>query len=336
MTVTYMIILAISAFLFAYAGTALLLWLLPRLSVFDRPNARSNHQTLTPRGGGLAVILPVAGFMLVGGAHGGMILAALVLMLVSFMDDCRGLPLLPRLLVQVGAIAVALGYFGDYGLVFQGLLPEWLDRVAAGALWLWFLNLYNFMDGIDEITSVQTGSIAVGLIVLVISEMGIKNFLAVDAAILGGAIAAFWFFNRHPARIFLGDAGSVPLGFLVGFLLLVLAAEGYPHAALILPAYYITDATLTLLGRLLRGEKIWKAHSQHAYQRAVRDGRRHDDVARHVLALNLVLMPLAVLSVQGGMMATVALAAAYALAFLLMVYFRQKSASAPVSVPAHA
>ncbi len=334
MTATYTIMLALSAFLFAYICTALLVRFLGWASVVDIPNERSNHTAPTPRGGGLGVIVPTVGFMIVSGAHGGIMCGALLLMAVSFMDDKMSLSVGLRLAIQALVIAWALTYFGNYGLVFQGMFPLWLDRLAAGILWLWFINLYNFMDGIDEITSVQTGAISVGLIALTITEPGIKNFLAVDGAIVGGAIVAFWLFNRHPAKIFLGDAGSVPLGFLVGFLLLVLAAEGYAHAALILPAYYLCDATLTLLGRLMGGENISLAHTKHAYQRAVRGGRSHDDVARHILALNMVLITLAVVSVLGGVYAQAALVAAYVLSLGLMLYFRKHTAPRPVA--AHA
>lgn len=328
MTTTYTLILAASAFFFAYAGTALLVWALPHLSVVDTPNERSNHTAPTPRGGGLGVIIPAIGFMAVEGAHAGIIVGGLVLLFVSFLDDRASLSASLRLGIQAMVVAFALTYF-HYGLVFQGLLPWWADRIAVGIVWLWFINLYNFMDGIDEITSVETGSIVVGLIFLVISEAGIKNFLAVDGAVLGGAILAFWLFNRHPARIFLGDAGSVPLGFLVGFLLLALAAQGYWIPALILPAYYISDATYTLLRRLVAGKKIWEAHSEHAYQCAVRMGRRHDDVARHVLALNMLLVTLAVVSLLGGLAGWLSLAGAYVLSTMLMVYFGQPVKALP-------
>ena len=333
MTATYTILLAFSAFLFAYVGTALLVWALPKLSVMDTPGERSNHAAPTPRGAGLAVVISAVGFMTVSGAHTGIVLGAIILMLVSFLDDRKPMPARMRFAVQAMVVAFALTYF-NYGLVFQGLLPWWLDRLAAGVLWLWFLNLYNFMDGIDEITATQTTSIAAGLIFLAVSEVGVKNFLAVDGAILGGAAMAFWLFNRHPAKIFLGDSGSVPLGFLTGFLLLVLAAEGQWKAALILPAYYLCDATITLLGRLLAGKKIWQAHSEHAYQQAVRGGRAHDDVARHVLALNMILITLSVVSLLGGAAGYLSLAAAYSLSLALMVYFKKTPVGGKTALPA--
>ncbi len=123
-------------------------------------------------------------------------------------------------------------------------------------------------------------------------------FVIYGLALLAGALGFLWW-NWHPARIFLGDVGSVPLGFLIGWLLLVLAKNGHWQAALILPLYYLADATITLIRRALRGEKVWQAHREHFYQQAVRRGLSHADVVRHVLALNLVLVLLAVAATWG-------------------------------------
>lgn len=124
-------------------------------------------------------------------------------------------------------------------------------------------------------------------------------------ATLAAAAVGFLVWNWPPSRIFLGDVGSVPIGFLLGFLLLALAARGYGAAALILPAYYLADATLTILRRLLRGEKIWRPHSQHFYQQAVRGGLSHAQVSLAVLAANLVLIALAVLSLTAPLPALI-------------------------------
>jgi UDP-N-acetylmuramyl pentapeptide phosphotransferase/UDP-N-acetylglucosamine-1-phosphate transferase len=172
--------------------------------------------------------------------------------------------------------------------VCQGLLPFWLDRAVAVLAWTWFINLYNFMDGIDGITGIETVCIAAGL---AICGFALPQDLVLIAASLG-----FLLWNWHPARIFLGDSGSVPLGYLLGWLLLSLAGSGHPAAALILPAYYLADATLTLLRRASRLEPVWRAHRQHFYQRAVQGGASHAAVARLVLVGDLALMAAALLS----------------------------------------
>ncbi len=319
-TVLYTLILAVSTFLLAVIGVFGLTRILPLLSVMDAPNERSNHTEPVPRGGGLAVIIASLCFLIVGGAHSQLIFAIIALMLISIMDDVKPQPVKIRLAAQgMAALLVVLGFDG---MVFQGLLPLALDRAVSVILLVGFINFYNFMDGIDELTSVQTVSIAAGLLAVVASEHSLPNYLAIDGIIVAAAVAGFWIFNRHPAKIFLGDVGSIPLGLIMGYLLLKLATEGQWAAALILPAYYLSDAGLTLLARLGRGEKIWQAHSSHAYQSAVRNGLPHDEVSHSVLALNMFLIVYAVASQLGEMEAIASVGMAYMLSFLLMAWFK--------------
>lgn len=303
------------------AASALCTWLLIKLlrrrAILDHPNERSNHAVPTPRGGGLAVVpivlvtwSVVAGPMLQDGLlivlGGGWALAVL-----SWIDDLRSLPASLRLAIQAVIVAAAAHWLTAQGLVFQGLLPAWADTVVTAFLWLWFVNLFNFMDGIDGISGVEAISIGIGLaclgIVLPAAPAGIWLAATLAAATLG-----FLVYNWPPARIFLGDVGSVPLGFLLGFLLLMLAARGHWAPALILPAYYLADASITITRRLLRGEKIWRAHSEHFYQHAVRGGRSHAQVSGAILAVNAVLVALAILSVRYPLVAIAAAAVAVA------------------------
>ena len=281
-------------------ATRLLIRVLRKRAILDHPNERSNHAIPTPRGGGLAVV-PIALVAWAANASGldsGVLIVlggAWALAVLSWIDDLRSLPELLRLAVQAVVVATAAHWLSAQGPVFQGLLPTWLDTVAAALLWLWFVNLFNFMDGIDGLAGVETISICVGLAVLgVFAAEGAP--LVWFAVTLAGATAGFLVWNWHPARIFLGDVGSIPLGFMLGFLILSLAARGYWAAALILPSYYLADATITLMRRILRGEKFWRAHSQHFYQQAVRGGRSHAKVGAAVIVANLVLIALAVVS----------------------------------------
>jgi UDP-N-acetylmuramyl pentapeptide phosphotransferase/UDP-N-acetylglucosamine-1-phosphate transferase len=171
-----------------------------------------------------------------------------------------------------------------------GALPFWLDRAIMIVGWAWFINLYNFMDGIDGITSVETISIATGTC-LVMDAVGIDDtFVDALTMLLTGACLGFLALNWHPAKIFMGDVGSVPLGFLTGFALLTLAAHGHLISALILPLYYLADSGITITKRALRGEKIWQAHRQHFYQRAAAGLGRHDRVVYRIIAANLALI----------------------------------------------
>ncbi|MBO6783668.1 MAG: glycosyltransferase family 4 protein [Alphaproteobacteria bacterium] len=272
-----------------------------RRDILDRPNERSSHATPTPRGGGiglLAALLPawlIAAFLLTPATTGPQAwllpLCALLLAAVSWIDDLRTIGPLPRLAAQF-ATAIA-GVLILPGLVFQGLLPPWLDAALAAVGLVWFVNLFNFMDGIDGISAVEAIAIGLGLGAIGLWLGAAPGGNAVPALLIAAASAGFLAWNWHPAKIFLGDIGSVPLGFLLGWLLLALAAGGHWEAALILPLYYLADATLTLLRRLARGEKVWRAHREHFYQQAVQNGRSHARVSAAVAVANAALIGLA-------------------------------------------
>ncbi len=272
-------------------------WLRHR-QILDLPNERSSHSLPTPRGGGLAVtpvclaawlVLAVTGHALPGIPW--VAAGAAVLLALSWADDRFSLPAAPRFAVHFLACALGLAVLPQHALILQGLLPWWADRLVALLGYVWFVNLTNFMDGIDGITGVEVASVAAGLALLAWLEQragAVLPPLALLAAALG-----FLVWNWHPAKLFLGDSGSVPLGYLLGWLLLDLAGHGHLAAGLILPLYYLADATLTLIRRAVRGEKLWQAHRQHFYQRAVRGGISHSGVALRILAVNGALIALA-------------------------------------------
>jgi len=272
---------------------------LQRRSILDHPNERSSHERPTPRGGGLAVvpIILVAWALYAGvpiSAEMAVIIpGAAALALLSWIDDLRSLPAAIRLAGQTAVVATALVLLDGFGLVFQGLLPPLMDKIVAAIAWIWFINLFNFMDGIDGISGIEAASIGSGLAVLALMTPALAPApwygLAIAAAMLG-----FLIWNWHPARIFLGDVGSVPVGFLLGFLLLAAAANGYWAPALILPLYHLADATITLIRRGLRGEKVWRAHREHFYQKSVQGGRSHAVTCGAILIANLLLIALAV------------------------------------------
>jgi UDP-N-acetylmuramyl pentapeptide phosphotransferase/UDP-N-acetylglucosamine-1-phosphate transferase len=284
---------------------ALTLWLCGRLrlwlarrAILDQPVQRSSHSVPVPRGGGLAVVpVVVAAWLLLAllaaapPPAAGIAGLALALALLSWRDDVSGLPAALRLAAHAAAVAVGLALLPE-GRVFQGLLPPVLDSAAAALLWLWFINLFNFMDGIDGITGIETVTLGLGIAATALLT-GLPDGSTALALCLSAGALAFLRWNWHPARLFLGDSGSVPLGFLLGWLLLALAARGLWAPALILPLYYLADASLTLAFRLARGERIWQAHRQHFYQRALGPDRDHAKVARLVLAGDAALLLLA-------------------------------------------
>ncbi len=291
---------------------------LRRRAVMDIPNERSSHKVPTPRGGGLAVTFvvvigwAVAIGLLGSGPYMGMAAVVLggaaVLAALSWIDDRVNLPRRLRFPVHVAAVAAALAALPADAAIFQGVfegaLPVWVDRLVAGLAWVWFVNLYNFMDGIDGISGAQTASLGLGVAALALGfGVGVASGLpvAVMGTIAAGAGVGFLLWNWHPAKVFLGDVGSIPLGYLLGWLLLVLALSGWLAVAFILPAFYLADATLTLLMRAARGGPVLAPHREHFYQRAVHQGGlRHDQVVLRVLAGNVVLLAAAIVAVAGA------------------------------------
>jgi UDP-N-acetylmuramyl pentapeptide phosphotransferase/UDP-N-acetylglucosamine-1-phosphate transferase len=280
-------------------------WLRAR-AILDRPNERSSHAVPTPRGGGVGILAALLPAWLVimlldysDWAPLAAIAGALVLALVSWRDDVGGLSPALRLAVQTLAVAAGMAFLPGAGTVFQGLLPPFLDRIAAGLVWLWFVNAFNFMDGIDGIAGTEATAIGSGVALLALAHLDIVGLgTGLFGAATAGASLGFLRWNWHPAKLFMGDVGSVPLGYLLGWLLLTVAGAGHWAAALILPLYFLADASWTLLRRLARGEKIWQAHRQHFYQRAVQAGRSHAGVVLRVLAADIVLIGAALWSTE--------------------------------------
>ena len=270
----------------------------------SRPNARSSHRTPTPQGAGIAVIaatLVVAGLALAGLAGpswafpAALFGATLFIAALGFADDLKPVPVLPRLLLQAIAVS-AVVLAGTCDLRVAPFLPIGIERGLLVLAGLWFVNLVNFMDGLDWMTAAEVVPITAAIMLFgLASELPLAA--AIVAAALCGAMIGFAPSNRPVASIFLGDVGSLPIGLLLGWLLLQLALHEHIAAALLLPLYYLADATLTLLRRLIRGERVWVAHRSHFYQRATDNGFTVPQVVRDVFALNVGLAALAAISI---------------------------------------
>lgn len=266
-------------------------------------NNRTMHSGVVPKGGGAALLIA---WLIVSAAMGyalsmplSFLAAILVLAVVSWFDDFRTLPPAIRLAAHFGAAGLAVWQLPDHALVLQGLLPLPIDRMLTVLGLVWMTNLYNFMDGINGIAGAEAIAILAGyvLIGMLTGGTGPTEGLAVA---LAGATGGFLFWNARAApRVFLGDTGSVPLGFIAGVLMIDLAVRGYWAAAMILPAYFVTDATLTLVKRIAAGEKPWEAHRSHAYQRAAAALSSHLVVTGAVAVANVLLISAALVSIGG-------------------------------------
>jgi UDP-N-acetylmuramyl pentapeptide phosphotransferase/UDP-N-acetylglucosamine-1-phosphate transferase len=288
---------AVATGVFCWLATGALIPILRRRDMLDYPNERSSHFVATPRGGGIAVTASIllAWIVLqrVGLVASSLITIALgtsLLALVSWIDDLRGLSPGMRLVAQGAAVTIGILVLPGTRSALETWLSPPLFFVAAGLVWVWWINLFNFMDGIDGLAVSEAAAICSGLLLFAIVGDGADPAAALLAAGIIGAAIGFLAWNWSPARIFLGDVGSVPLGYLSGFLLLDLATRGRWKIALILPLYFLADATITLFRRVLAGERVWEPHRKHFYQQAVRNGLVHSAVVKRVIAANLLLI----------------------------------------------
>jgi UDP-N-acetylmuramyl pentapeptide phosphotransferase/UDP-N-acetylglucosamine-1-phosphate transferase len=264
-----------------------------RRGLFDQPGQRRSHSLPTPRGGGVGVMLaalltmPICLLLLPqawpAGLVAGLLVATVLVALVGWWDDHHSLPVLPRFGVQLLAVAG----FSSVLLAAGGLSWLWWPLlVLAGA---WSINLHNFMDGIDGLLAQQGIFVAGGLSVLAWAAG--QPSLADACACLAAACLGFWWFNRSPARIFMGDVGSGGIGLLLFVLIAMLWARGHGllWPALILCSSFVTDASLTLLSRIGRGRRWYTAHREHLYQWMVRSGCTHAAGGARYMAWNLLV-----------------------------------------------
>lgn len=279
-------------------------WISRRLShrdswlvVLDRPNERSLHHIPTPRTGGLAIMVGLfvgmgtatSSQVLFGpageteggewGLLGWIMTAMAVLALVSFVDDKRGLPITARFGIQL-VVAVYLVYAAQLSLTtvpipgFGEVGLGWCSAAVSIAFLMWMTNLYNFMDGMDGFAG---GMTVVGGISLAFLTLKTNPSMSLFVLLMAGAAAGFLVYNFPPARIFMGDVGSIPIGIGYGALMLLGSQERLFDiwVPLIIFSPFIVDATVTLLRRVFMRERIWEAHRSHFYQRVVLLGWGH-------------------------------------------------------------
>jgi UDP-N-acetylmuramyl pentapeptide phosphotransferase/UDP-N-acetylglucosamine-1-phosphate transferase len=202
------------------------------------------------------------------------------------------------------------------------VLPWWGERILLLLGALWFVNLVNFMDGIDWLTVAEVVPIAATIAVIGLFGKIPPAAMVVSLALCGATIG-FAFFNRPIAKLFLGDVGSLPIGLLLAWLLLVLAGNGGRAAAILLPLYYLADSTITLIRRAVNREPVWQAHRSHFYQRATDRSFTVVEIVARVFIVNIALsgLALATILVPSRVTDIAAVSAGIALVGWLLVVF---------------
>jgi UDP-N-acetylmuramyl pentapeptide phosphotransferase/UDP-N-acetylglucosamine-1-phosphate transferase len=292
-----------------------------RRGMLDQPGQRRSHTVPTARGGGLGIIVAwvLAMLLVLPGLVPWTLLAALLagtlaVAAIGWLDDHGALPVRPRLLVQLAACAVFAAAACSHGLAWWW----WPLLLLAGT---WSINLHNFIDGIDGLLAQQCIFVGVGIACIAVG-IGSPALLAAGGAFATSALG-FWWFNRSPARIFMGDVGSGAVGFIIFALtaLVWLVDFAALWAALLLSSSVATDATLTLLSRMRSGRRWYAPHREHLYQWLVRRDHGHARVGGYYLAWNLIVVaPLAVAAMAWPALAPLCCVLGYSLAVVAWVW----------------
>ena len=323
---SWVAVLAVSAGLSA----ALILVLKPLLirHLLAHPNARSSHATPTPQGAGLALMASVLAVSVVMLALGmaapppslvPVLIGAASFTVVGALDDAHALSVSWRLLAQILVAATVIFLLPPDFRLLPDLPSESVERVLLVLGVVGFVNAVNFLDGLDWMTVAQVVPMTLGVVIL--HGLGVvPASIGLLALALLGATLGFAVFNKHPAQIFLGDAGSLPIGLLLAIMLIVVA-DAHLVSGLLLALYTLSEATITFFRRLFAGEPVLSAHKTHFYQRAVAQGLRVPQVTLRVFTLGLWLMVLAVVAaLSRSLMADLVLLALGAVATGLVLF----------------
>ncbi|WP_341751490.1 MULTISPECIES: UDP-phosphate alpha-N-acetylglucosaminyltransferase [unclassified Candidatus Tisiphia] len=300
-------------FLLSFIATSFLTWLLisslPSFGVVDIPNPRRVHSRITPRGGGLAIVIVVIIALIAYEYFSTKTLInsikivplLLIISSISFLDDLISIPIFVRLIFHIICSTIAIFLFLFPVVLFHHELPLYIDFMLSIIGLIVFLNIYNFLDGIDGISGAESIHLSITILILCYLKSDIIiniNFIIVLNIIILACSIGFLIFNWHPAKIFLGDVGSISLGFLLGLCLLLISASSVHLfvASSIASLYYLADGGLTILIRLVNKEKIWQPHLKHFFQKAVRNGKSHKEVVSRIIICNILLMVLSIIS----------------------------------------
>ena len=287
-------------------------------AAIDIENAQSSHEVPIPRGGGLAlmpVIFIVWTVTLLSGAYDwptytsfvSVLVCGVLLCAITWLDDYKpgGLRVRTRLCVQLLAVVIPLIFWPtDAGRILPDFIPVLVERILMAVAWLWFLNLFNFMDGINGISGTEAICITGGLLLFTLTT-SVSMPQGYEYLLIGvmATAAGFLVWNgRRVAKVFLGDVGSIGLGYCLAWLLFVFAAQGSTIPAALVAMVYCMDASITLLKRAWQKKKIWLAHREHFFQRAtVKGALTHGQCVAIIIAVNLLLTFIGWILLQGMM-----------------------------------
>ena len=336
------IIIPFILYFFCFSALKKIIPFLQKNSLVDHPSSRGNHKKSMPKGGGIilipAIVISISLYFLVENTINTkwivFLLSIFFLFLISLIDDIKSLPAMLRLAVQFLCVIISVFYMRDDIIFFINNTDNIIKLYISDSLffyflasliiltWLWLINLFNFMDGMDGLIALQMIFLA-----LTVNLISLINYFDQDFQFLGLVIfAAFLSFFRHnkpSAKIFLGDSGSIPSGYIAGFVLIEsFLKQGPFFSILIILMYFILDSTITLFFRSIKNNNLLTAHSDHFYQKMIRKGYSHQYVLRKILFLFIFLILLSFISLEYHL---ISFALALLGTILSLIYFSVRS-----------
>lgn len=326
------ILLFLFSFFVTFAGTGLVRHLALKGKVMDIPGPRSSHKIPTPRGGGLAIVVCSlflgAYFYFSGLVQFGFIMSitigGVIIAAIGLIDDIREVSPWLRLIIHFCAAGIGMFFMKYYGGITHFIFPPdmpWLDLFFSLFIWVWLINLYNFMDGIDGIAATEAICVFLAASLILFFKGDSFSYLLIMFA---ASCSGFILWNLPPARIFMGDVGSGFLGYVMGALVIFGNGSGKLNiwVWLILLGVFLVDSTFTLIRRILKGEKWYGAHCSHTYQRASRIWKSHGTITLSVLAINCFwLFPLAAVANKWPNVGSVIMTLSFIPLIFIAVYF---------------
>ena len=312
------IVIPFILYFFCFSALKKIIPFLKKNSILDHPSSRGNHEKSMPKGAGIilipAVIISVSLYFFIENSINTkwlvFLLSIFFLFLISLIDDIKSLPATIRLIVHSLCVMISVYCMRDDIIYFLNnmdiiaklnISESMLFYLFASLIifsWLWLINLFNFMDGMDGLTALQMIFLA-----LTINIISLMNYFDNDfqflSLIIFSVFLAFFRYNKPPAKIFLGDSGSIPSGYIAGYVLVEsLLKQGPFFSILIILLYFILDSTVTLIIRSIKNNNLFSAHSDHFYQRMIRNGHSHQYVLRKILFLLTFLIILSFISLK--------------------------------------
>lgn len=328
--------------IFIFFSIKPLITYLNKKNILDVPQKRSNHRRPTPKGAGL-IIIPTIIVSIVFFIKLDLIksdpwlilsLLTIVFFITSIIDDILNLPSSPRLLIHSLCVLIAItslendivdfvsGYNSQLKLGINNESLTLIFKCFLFLYWLWLVNLFNFMDGMDGITASQTFTFSAGIVLLSIYG-SLPSQYSYIGLIIFSSFVGFLFWNMPPAKIFLGDSGSIPLGFLISSIIIInLINQQNFVPSIILILYYFLDSTLTLIIRIIKRKNVFEAHSEHFYQKKIRSGNNHLKVLKKINIVNISLLIFSLLYVKYKILSLVL---SFTLVFILLNWLNKKN-----------